>query len=146
MSSEVIRVAREDDVTTIILNRPESGNALNAPMANQLMQQVVLAAEDPTVRCVILTGAGTKFCVGGDVNAFAEGNPAVAVSQITAPLHAAIHRLATMSKPLVVGVNGPAAGAGFGLAMLGDVVVADALAHFTSAYTAIGLSPDAGTS
>jgi 2-(1,2-epoxy-1,2-dihydrophenyl)acetyl-CoA isomerase len=54
--------------------------------------------------------------------------------------------LATMAKPLLVAVNGPAAGAGFGLALLGDLVIASDAAHFTSAYSAIGLTPDGGLS
>ena len=68
------------------------------------------------------------------------------IARITVSLHAAINRLATMPKPLICLVNGPAAGAGLGLAMLGDIVLAASSAHFTSAYTAIGVSPDAGTS
>ena len=68
------------------------------------------------------------------------------IARITVSLHAAINRLATMPKPLITLVNGPAAGAGLGLAMLGDIVLTAASAHFTSAYTAIGVSPDAGTS
>ena len=68
------------------------------------------------------------------------------IAKITAQLHAAISRVAQMDKPLVTMINGPAGGAGLGLALLGDIVIAARSAHFTSAYTAIGLSPDGGTS
>lgn len=145
-SDSLIKVEHGGNLAFITLNRPTVGNAINGAMAERFLQEVVSVAEDSTIRCVILTGAGTKFCVGGDVSAFSEGNAAAAVSQITAPLHAAINRLATMAKPLVVGVNGAAAGAGFGLAMLGDIVLAGKSSHFTAAYTSIGMSPDAATS
>lgn len=68
------------------------------------------------------------------------------IKQTTAYLHAAITRLARMDKPLITAVNGPAAGAGIGLAVIGDIVLAAPEAHFTMAYTALGMSPDGGTS
>jgi 2-(1,2-epoxy-1,2-dihydrophenyl)acetyl-CoA isomerase len=88
------------------------------------------------------------FCAGGDIAAFAgagAGVPAL-LKELTAYLHVAVSRLARMSKPLVVAINGAAAGAGFGLAMLGDIVLAAQSAKFRVAYAGIGLSPDCGTS
>src|SRR5690606_4750027 len=61
-------------------------------------------------------------------------------------LHEAVLTLATMNKPLVTAINGPAAGAGMSLAILGDIVIASEAAHFTAAYTGIGLTPDGGMS
>lgn len=145
--TDSILVTRDGPVAGIILNRPAVGNALDIPMARSLMEAVIRVEEDDGVRCVLLTGEGRLFCAGGDVAAFSaagDGLPGF-LKEITAYVHAAVARLARMNKPLVVAVNGPAAGAGFGLAILGDIVLADPAAHFTVAYTGIGMSPDGGT-
>lgn len=145
--TDSILVRRDGPVASIILNRPAVGNALDIPMARALMEAGITLEEDDSVRCVVLTGEGRLFCAGGDVAAFAaagDGLPAF-LKEITAYVHAAVARLARMNKPLVVAVNGPAAGAGFGLAILGDIVLVDPGAHFTVAYTGIGMSPDGGT-
>lgn len=130
----------------LTLNRPSRGNAIDVGLADALMEAAVQLAENPAVKVVTLTGNGRLFCSGGDISAFASQEPGMVIARITVSLHAAINRLATMPKPLISLVNGPAAGAGLGLAMLGDIVVAASSAHFTSAYTAIGVSPDAATS
>ena len=102
---------------------------------------------DASIRSVLITGTGRFFCVGGDVRAFAAAGDDIGifVRRLTASLHVAIARLAALSKPVVTAVNGPAAGAGLGLAIVGDVVIAAESAKFSLAYPAIGLSPDAGT-
>lgn len=133
-------------VGRLTLNRPAQGNAIDVALADALMEAAVRLAEDPAVKVVTLTGNGRLFCAGGDIAAFSAGEPGAVIARITVSLHAAINRLAMMPKPLVCLVNGPAAGAGLGLAMLGDIVLAASSSHFTSAYTAIGVSPDAGTS
>jgi 2-(1,2-epoxy-1,2-dihydrophenyl)acetyl-CoA isomerase len=128
----------------LTLNRPTVGNAFDVPLARALMEAAIRCDEDASVRCVLLTGNGRMFCAGGDVGGFAKAgddSPAL-VKEITAYLHVAIARLSRMAKPLVCAINGPAAGAGFPLALLGDLVVAARSAHFTLAYTAIGLTPD----
>lgn len=142
-----ILLERDGGVARITLNRPEVGNALDIPMAHALMQAVLECDEDEAVRCVLMTGAGRLFCAGGDVAAFSAAGdrlPAF-LKEITAYLHAAVVRLVRMDKPVVTAVNGPTAGAGIGLALLGDIVLADPRAHFTLAYTAIGMSPDGGS-
>lgn len=146
--SLLVTVDRSDGIARLTLNRPDVGNSIDSATADALLDAVVEVAEDEAVRVVVLTGAGRMFCAGGDIRAFAKvpGGEAAVIARITAPLHAAINRLASMDKPLVTMINGPAAGAGLGLAMLGDIVIASRAAHFTSAYTAIGMSPDAGTS
>ena len=100
----------------------------------------------PMPRCVVLTGAGRMFCAGGDIGIFASAadNASAMLSELAGTLHMAVSRFARMRKPLLVLVNGPAAGAGFSLAMMGDIVLAGRSAHFTAAYGAIGLSPDGG--
>lgn len=146
MSEPVLLCTTDGAVGRLTLNRPGQGNAIDVALADALMDAAVRLAEDQAIKVVTLTGSGRLFSAGGDIAAFAAGEPDMVIARITVSLHAAINRLATMPKPLITLVNGPAAGAGLGLAMLGDIVLAAASAHFTSAYTAIGVSPDAGTS
>ena len=145
--SAPLRVERRDGVAILTLDRAEHGNAIDVAMADALLATALDCAGDPTVRAVILTGAGAMFCAGGDVAAFAAAGDAAPalMHRLTAPLHAAITRLAHMDAPLVTAINGAAAGAGFGLAMLGDIALAARSAKFATAYGAIGLTPDAGT-
>lgn len=135
-------------IATITLNRPEQGNAIDMDIAQELVQAAADCASDDAVRCVLLTGAGRMFCVGGDVGAFADAgdNAGPFLRELADILHEAVLTLATMNKPLVTAINGPAAGAGMSLAILGDIVIASDAAHFTAAYTGIGLTPDGGMS
>lgn len=145
--NQPLNVERRGAVAWLTLNRPGDANSIDVAMAQALLEAVDKAADDPMVRVLVITGAGRMFCAGGDIKAFTNGgDPAAAIDAITAPLHRAIVGLSEMPKPLVTLVNGTAAGAGLGLAMLGDIVLAARSAHFTAAYTAIGLTPDAGTS
>jgi 2-(1,2-epoxy-1,2-dihydrophenyl)acetyl-CoA isomerase len=134
-------------VATITLNRPDVGNALDIPMSRELMELAIRCEGDAAIRCVVLTGAGKLFCGGGDVAAFAAAGDALPefLREITSYLHAAIAVFARMDKPLVTAVNGSAAGAGIGLAILGDIALAEPSASFSLAYTGIGLTPDGGT-
>ena len=143
-----ILLAREGAVARITLNRPDAGNAVDPALAAQLAVAADDVAADGAVRCVVLTGAGRLFCAGGDIGGMAAaGDDAPRfLHDLAATLHGAIVTLSTMAKPLLVLVNGPAAGAGLSLALLGDVVVAARSAHFTAAYTGIGLTPDGGMS
>jgi 2-(1,2-epoxy-1,2-dihydrophenyl)acetyl-CoA isomerase len=144
--TEAILLERHGAVARIVLNRPALGNAIDIPMARALMEAAIACDEDDAVRCVLLTGAGRLFCAGGDVAAFGNAGdqlPAL-LKEITAYVHAAVSRLLRMNKPVVTAINGPAAGAGIGLALLGDIALADPTAHFTLAYTGIGMSPDGG--
>ena len=145
--NEPLLIERRGAATWLTLNRPEVGNTIDVALAQALGAAADDCAGDPSVRVVVMTGAGALFCGGGDIRAFAAGgSPAEAIDAITSRLHPAIEAFAALPKPIVTLVNGPAAGAGLGLALLGDIVLAARSAHFTSAYTAIGLTPDGGTS
>lgn len=137
-----------DGVATLTLNRPDQGNGIDMALANDLLAAAEAVSADPAVRCVVLTGAGKMFCVGGDVAAFAAAGDQAGpfLKALADKLHEALLVLAAMAKPLVTVVNGPAAGAGLSLAIAGDLVLASEAAHFTAAYTAIGLTPDGGMS
>jgi 2-(1,2-epoxy-1,2-dihydrophenyl)acetyl-CoA isomerase len=133
-------------VLTLTLNRPDAGNAIDLELARALMLAAIQCDEDRSIRCVVLTGAGKLFCAGGDIAAFAaagEQTPSL-IKEMAAYLHSAIARFARMEKPLITAVNGAAAGAGFSLAILGDIALASTAASFNLAYSSIGLSPDGG--
>lgn len=148
MSETPLLVEIADGIAWLTLNRPEAGNAIDLPMARALVDASILCQTDPAIRCVVLTGAGRLFCAGGDVGLFASAGDQVSelLSELAGTLHMALARFARMAKPLLVLVNGPAAGAGLSLAIGGDVVLAARSAHFTAAYGAIGLTPDGGMS
>ena len=148
MSDTHLIFERDGAVAFITLNRPDAGNAIDRAMAESLVHAAISCDGDPAIRCVVLTGAGRAFCVGGDLALFASADDGRSglLSEMAGVLHMAISRLSRMHKPLLVMVNGPAAGAGLGLALLGDVVLAAQSAHFTAAHTAIGLTPDGGLS
>ena len=148
MSAPRIRFERQGDIARITLDRPEVGNAIDLEMARELLAAAIACDTDRTARCVVLTGAGRFFSAGGDVALFRSAGqnlPAV-LSELAGTLHLAESRLARMAKPLLVLVNGAAAGAGMSLSLLGDVVLASSAASFASAYGALGLSPDGGLS
>lgn len=136
-----------DGVATLILNRPDAGNALGIPLATRLFELVEQISSDPTVRCLLLTGSGRFFCVGGDIKRMIEAGDGIGdvLTSITEKLHATVSLLLRMDKPVVVAVNGPVAGGGLGLALSGDIVIASASAHFSTAYAGIGFSPDGGS-
>ena len=145
--NQPLHIERRGAALWLTLNRPEAGNTINVALAEALGAAVADSAGDASVRVVVITGAGALFCGGGDIRAFVAGaSPAEAIDAITSRLHPAIEAFAALPKPIITLVNGPAAGAGLGLALLGDIVLAARSAHFTSAYTAIGLTPDGGTS
>jgi 2-(1,2-epoxy-1,2-dihydrophenyl)acetyl-CoA isomerase len=137
-----------DSIATITLNRREHGNAIDLPLAQALLKAAISCDHNRDVRCVLLTGDGSLFCAGGDLSAFVSAGKEISVflSELAGTLHLAISRLMRMAKPLVVLVNGPAAGAGMSLSLIGDIVLAQRSAHFTPAYGALGLSPDGGLS
>lgn len=128
----------------ITLNRPDAANALTLPMCQELLRVAIRCDEDPTVRAILMTGAGKLFCAGGDLASFAEMGDRIGagLKEMTHYLHAAISRLTRGDAPVVTAVNGAAAGAGMSLAVAGDLVFASEKAKFSMAYTAAGLSPD----
>jgi 2-(1,2-epoxy-1,2-dihydrophenyl)acetyl-CoA isomerase len=152
VSADRVLLSVEDGVGWLTLNRPDAGNAIDIPMAHALLQAAIRCDQHPAIRCVVLTGAGKMFCVGGDVAAMGAaeaaktGGAADFLSELAGLFHMGWVRLMQMQKPLITVVNGAAAGAGFSMAIGGDVVLAAKSAHFTSAYTAVGLSTDGGLS
>jgi 2-(1,2-epoxy-1,2-dihydrophenyl)acetyl-CoA isomerase len=143
-----IEYAVDDGVARLTLSRPDAGNAVDLQLARELSDATITCSEDRSVRAVLLTGAGRNFCVGGDLRSFAaRGDELPAhLREVTMHLHAAVSRLGRLAAPVVVAVQGSAAGAGMSLACGGDLVVVGPSTRFVLAYTRIGLSPDGGAS
>jgi len=147
-SFSTIEFGIDKGVARITLDRPDAANGLNLQMARELLEASLACRCSSEVRAVVLTGKGRIFCAGGDLKSFAENQARlqVFIKELTTYLHAAIGNFARMRAPLVVAVNGTAAGAGFSLAACGDLVLAARSAKFTMAYTAAGLVPDGSSS
>ena len=148
MTFEALTLDRRDGIATITLNRPEAFNALNLTLGRELFHAALEVDEDPAVRCVVITGAGKAFCAGGDVKDFADNLPriGVLVKELTTYLHGAVSRLCRSDKPVVMAVNGVAAGGGLSFALSGDLVIAAESARFTMAYARIAATPDGSSS
>jgi 2-(1,2-epoxy-1,2-dihydrophenyl)acetyl-CoA isomerase len=142
LAQETIRVDRAGGVATIVLNRPDSLNALNVTMRRELLAALKSVARDAQVRAVVLTGAGRAFCSGADLRGGdAERDFRRVVTTEYNPLMRAIRDL---PKPVLAAVNGVAAGAGVSIAFACDLVYAAADARFIQAFVRIGLVPDSG--
>ncbi|WP_137726288.1 enoyl-CoA hydratase [Prescottella subtropica] len=143
MSTTMRRVLR-DAVLELTIDRPERMNAVDMATMRELTDAIRDAGDDPAVRAVLLTGAGTAFCTGADLAAMAE-NPSDP-GLVMDVANDAIRAIVTAPVPVVAAVNGPAAGIGVSLALAADLTFAAQRAYFLLAFTRIGLMPDGGTS
>jgi 2-(1,2-epoxy-1,2-dihydrophenyl)acetyl-CoA isomerase len=148
MSPDPLLVATlPSGVCTITLNRPDRLNAVNPRLAVDFPRAVAQAAADNAVRVIVVTGAGRGFCAGLDLS-----DPAMPGTDIASRLDpyawvgAWVHAITACPKPVIAAINGPSAGAGFGLALACDLRVMADSASCTAGYVRRGLSPDAGVS
>jgi 2-(1,2-epoxy-1,2-dihydrophenyl)acetyl-CoA isomerase len=146
--SKLIVEQLEDGVLTVVLNRPERRNALNAELCSLLVEALQRAATAREVRAVLVKGAGGTFCVGGDVKAMAQAEgPALGLDQRVDQLRSrmeASRLLHDMPKPTIAAIAGAAAGAGLALALACDLRIAAESAKITTAFGKVGLSGDFG--
>ncbi len=147
-SFEHITFEKQGAIAKIELNRPDAANGLDTLMASELKQAAKLCDGDPELKAVILSAGGRFFCAGGDIKQMLSQGDAVgdAIKSLADDLHSAISILSRMQAALIVAVNGVAAGAGFSIALIGDIVLAGESASFTMAYTRAGLCPDGSSS
>jgi enoyl-CoA hydratase/carnithine racemase len=145
-----LRIEIDDKIATLTLDRPDAFNAMSPELIGELGVAMAWLADQGEFRALIVTGAGKAFCAGGDVNWFRKGNEdpdhdiSADVRRGAEALHTAIVDLRRIEQPVVAAINGPAAGAGFSLALACDIRVASEDAFFAPAYGRVGLSPDGG--
>jgi 2-(1,2-epoxy-1,2-dihydrophenyl)acetyl-CoA isomerase len=149
VSDDLILTERDNGIGWVRINRPDRLNAFSGTMREDLEARLAEFEEDPSIRCVIITGNGRAFSTGGDITVMSE---IVAADDIARFEHlvragaAIARRINNMSKPVIAAVNGPAAGAGACLALACDVRIATDTASIGFTFTRVGLHPDWGGS
>jgi 2-(1,2-epoxy-1,2-dihydrophenyl)acetyl-CoA isomerase len=136
-------------VAHLRLNRPDAANGMSVELLKALYEAVMVCHGEPGVRVLLVSGAGKNFCAGGDVHAFAAKGEALPdyIRPATAYLQDAVASLARLDAPVIVAVQGFAAGGGgFGLVCAADLVIAARSARFLAGATRVGMAPDAGVS
>lgn len=138
-SGSRIRVEEDDGVCRLVLVRPEAHNAVDHAFGEELL--AALTGPARSARCVEIVAEGATFCVGGDIRGFAA---ATSLTDLADAIHTGQRALLALDAPVVVGVQGWAAGIGLSLVLTADVLVMGESARVRPAYTAIGLTPDGG--
>ncbi len=145
-----MRIEIDGAIGTLTLDRPDAFNAMSPEMIGEMTVAFAWLADRAPLRALIVTGAGKAFCAGGDVTWFRKGveeeglDLPSEVRRGAEALHSAIVDLRRIPYPVIAAVNGPAAGAGFSLALACDTRIASESAFFACAYGRIGASPDGG--
>lgn len=150
MSDSPVQLDVTDGVGTITLNRPDAYNSLDVATKELLLEAVQRVADDPAVRCVVLTGTGKAFCTGQDlkehIDLLQNGGSEVLFTTVDKHYNPIVTTLAGMAKPVVAAVNGVAAGAGASLAFACDLRIVADTAGFNLAFANVALSCDTGSS
>lgn len=141
-----VEYAVTDGIAHIRLNRPEASNTIDMALATGLREAAEAARDDDAVRVVLVTGAGKRFCSGGDIRSFVDEEDPAYLQRLAEEAGAAVMTLEDLAKPVVTAVHGAVAGGGLGVMLAGDLVVAQEGTKFVFAYPAIGLTPDCGVS
>lgn len=133
-----------EGIFTLTFNRPRA-NPLNREMALETLAALESAGADPAVRVVVITGSGRFFCAGQDMGDFESSAGKVSYREhLEETYNPLVLKMQATPKPIVAGINGPAVGAGLGLALACDVRVATDSAQFRYGFTRLGLAPDSG--
>jgi len=130
----------------LTLNRPERANSFNLEMVTELRHALAEAEKDPQVRCVVLTGAGDVFSAGQDISEMKKGELISYREHLDKTYNPLILQIRGMGKPVIAAVNGPCAGAAFGVALACDLRIAKSSAYFVVGFGGIALAPDSGVS
>lgn len=141
MSESLVLVKQDGAVRTLVLNRPEARNALSRELRAELRDALFDADADDATRCIVLTGAGKAFSAGGDVKGMGKNTPSRGAARISLGREL-IELIRGLKKPTIAAVEGHAVGAGFGLALATDIIVASETAKFQFGFIKRGLAPD----
>lgn len=146
VNSKTVSISISEGVMTVYMNRPDARNSLNKEMMLALNDAFDIAAKNTQVRVVKLTGEGPVFCAGGDLKEIFQENttPLDIKNLLDFYIRPIISKMLNLNKPIVTVLNGPAAGAGLGLVLASDMVIADEKASFITAFGQIGAMPDSG--
>lgn len=147
MAYRTILYSLSDGICTITLNRPEVYNALNEQMKDDLNAALKEAEKDPTVRCIVLRGAGDKaFCSGQDLKEHTSSGVRRSLKQsLEKSYNPMIRRMRSMERPIIGMINGVAAGAGLSIALACDLRIMAESAKMIEVFIRIGLVPDSGS-
>jgi 2-(1,2-epoxy-1,2-dihydrophenyl)acetyl-CoA isomerase len=139
-------VEREGPLLVLTLNRPAALNALSSEMLEGFRRVLLTPAQEPGVRAILLTGEGRAFCAGADIGGLGGDGPSTRADTAEGMrrAHDWVKALRMGDPILVTAVNGAAAGGGFGLALLGDIVLASESAFFKAGFTDLGVAADYG--
>lgn len=144
MAEASVIVTMEGQVAILRLNEPKSMNALSAGVREALTRDVHRLLDDAQVRCMLVTGTDGAFCAGGDIRSMDDRRPTDTRARMHRHYRGWASRLLRAEKPVVMAVNGAAAGAGVSLALMGDIIIASRAAYFTTAFSKLGVVPDLG--
>ena len=145
---ERVKLDIQDAVATITLDHVEVMNAISIDMIGGVVDALDAIAEKGGVRCLVLTGQGKAFCTGANLQGRGGSigsKKGGAGKALEANFHPMLRKLRDAPYPIVSAVNGPAAGAGMSLALMGDIVLCARSAYFLQAFRRIGLVPDCGS-
>ena len=147
MACEHIKITEERGVLSVVLDRPEKLNALAGQMRRGLAEALEAAAADNAVRVIVIRGAGSAFCAGGDVERMAElmdDKNADEFARLLGAGRRVVTAIREMAKPVIASMSGVASGAGLNLALACDIRIAAQSARFSQSFVRIGLHPDWG--
>jgi enoyl-CoA hydratase/carnithine racemase len=135
-----------DGIATITLNRPERKNAFTLPMIDDWAGALREAHADPSVRVVVVTGAGDAFCSGVDLGVLGEieDTPLARKRMLTDHIHKVVYAVRELDKPYLAAINGVAVGAGLDMALMADMRFAASSARMSEGYVKVGLVPGDG--
>lgn len=147
MGYKTIEFSVDAGVATLTLNRPEALNSFTTEMHVEVRAAMQQVADDASIRCLVLTGAGRGFCAGqdlGDRAVSTDGGTPDLGESVEKNYNPLIHSIMNLPKPVICAVNGVAAGAGSSIALACDIVLAARSASFIQVFCKIGLVPDSG--
>jgi len=136
----------ENGVLTLTLNRPERANAFNAELIVELQNAFAKAAQDPQVRCIVLTGAGRAFSAGQDIGEMQGGGTISYREHLEKTYNPLVLQIRKIEKPVIAALNGPCAGAALGVALACDLRFASDATTLVVGFGGIALAPDSAVS